>query len=587
MSLRKFAKLIIVSVVLTMVVAACGNGGGGGDDGAAAPPAAGGNGGAAANGEAAAGGERDFVEINMWYAYTWYTPDPWGDDMVSAHWGEMFNIHVNQSNPDANAMEVLMLMVTADDLPDVIWMDRNEQNVQLARMGLFVPINDLVEMVDNNWYNENISATTQAFFEIDGVNYIIPNWARQGPVGVAGFNTGGNDAWMITTAVWEAVGSPELRTFEDLYNYAVLVRDAGLQNSLGHDVLPMVTDDGGSFGNVFVNAIFRSMGGFPDMWWYTIKPDGTFGSNFRNSVFIDAVVEANRWFREGLFPITNFTNSGEEFLATLNTGRAGLMFYDHSQDDTNSFRRILRENDPGNSIELVTFIENGVLYIYPPAGGLPPSRIYDQHGGTLGWNGSFITTSAARPERIFEWLSWLLTPMGSIEMMFGPRGVLWEELDANGFPILLRPPGLMTAEERAEVGTWAWTLAGHANNVDNAKFAANNALPEQYRNWVETMQYEVFTPRRWITDEFALIALQIEPGSDLAIRRQQIGDHFEENFPHVIMAGSEAEARQMMDSMLAFAEALGLAEIETIYNERWVYNSNLQGGSTLRPPGTP
>jgi ABC-type glycerol-3-phosphate transport system substrate-binding protein len=587
----KFRNLLALSLALVMVLAACGNGGGGADDGATAAvdaPAIAAVDGAAADADlAVAAADRDHYRFQMWYAYSWYSPDPWGDCMISAHWGEMFNIHMYQDTPDANEMEVLMLMVTAGDLPDAIWMDRNVQNMQIARLGMFVPVDDMKAMVDNTWYDDNILASTQRFFEIDGVNYIVPNWARQGPIGVQGYAPGGNLAWMITTNVWEAVGSPPLTTFEELFEYAMMVRDAELTNHVGASIIPMLTNDGHSFGTYFINAIYRSMGGVVEQWWFSLLEDGTFGMLLRSDLYRDAVLEANRWHRYGLFPTTNITNTRDEFMANFNTGRGGLVWFDHSTEDAYRWRRILMEDDPGNSIELIVIPDGGRNYIHPPARGLPLSRIYHQHQGTLGWNGTFVTTSAERPYRIFELMTWLLTPMGSIEMMYGPRGHLWEELDANGYPIMLRPPESIAAAERAEIGMWQWTLAGHSNHVDNTKFAVNNAMPIQYQSWVETIQYTLFTPYRVLSDEFALIPLAVEPGTDLAIRRQQMEDHFREMMPQVIMADSADEANRMMDEILAFAEAIGLAEVEAAYNARFEYNVAVQGGSVFRLPGTP
>ena len=581
--------ILTLLLAITMALAACGQGdaANGGDDDVADAPAAVAVDGAAADADiAVAAVEREFYRFHMWYGYSWYVPDPWGQCIITRHWGDMFNIYMEQSSPDANEMEMLMLMVTAGDLPDAIWMDRNVQNMAIARMGLFVPIDDMKAMVDNTWYDDNILPQTQQLFQIDGVNYIIPNWARQGVIGPMGEAPGGNNAWMFTTNIHEAVGSPELRTFEDLFEYAIAVRDAGLTNATGAPVIPMVTNDGASFGMTFVNSIYRSMGGVVDGWWFSILPDGTYGSNFRNPIWRDAALEANRWFREGLFPVTNMTNSYEEFQATLNTGRAGLIFYCHGQDDINGFRRILRESDPGNSIELVIIYEDGVPHLYPPARGLHLSRIYHEHQNTLGWNGTHITTSAEKPERIFEFITWLLTPMGSIEMMYGPRGYEWEELDANGFPIMLRPPATLSVAEITELGVWRWALAGHANHVDNTKFAVNNAMPPEHQVWVELMQYTYFTPFRRLTDEFVLIPVSIEPGTDLAIRRQQMEDHFREMMPQVIMANSAEEAEALLDSILAFAEAIGLEEVEAVYNSRWEYNVALQGGSIFRLPGS-
>ena len=530
-------------------------------------------------------GDREAYTFRFHQSYTWANPAEWGSDVVTAYWRDMFNIDIEWSTPDAIADEVLNLMIIAGDLPCAIWMDRSPMNMDMARQGLFVPIAEMDAMVPYNWYHENIGRMTYDMLAIDGVTYIIPNWARRGEAG--GSSTGGNMAWMITTNVHDAVGNPPLTTFEELFEYAVMVRDAGLTNHAGASIIPMLQDGLGSQGVDFVNAIYRSFGGVVDGWWYGIQQDGTFGSNWDNPLWIEAVLEANRWVRYDLYPVTNLTDVGDQFLANLNQGRGGLIWYDHSQDEGNSFRRILRADDPGNSIELITVQDAGRTWLYPPARGLPASRINPEHHNSLGWNGTFITRQAERPERIFELMTWLLTPMGSIQAMYGPEGHLWEGLDANGFPQMLVPPATLTPMEIEELGLWNWMLAGHSDNVDTIKFAVNNAQPEDYRSWVETIQYSLFTPNLRLTNEFVLLALTIEPLEHLGIQRTLIHDHFLEMIPQILMADSRDEAMTMIEGVRAFAEAQGYDQIMARYRERYEYNLALQGGSIFDPPPMP
>ena len=585
---KKMIFALITAAALGFVLTACG--------GDSAPPAADTAAQDAAPGAQADGGgtavdsvldtDREFVTFRWYFNYDWFTPQPWGEDLTSAYWGEMFQIHANTEAPDAIPMEAMNLMIIADDLPDVIWMERDSHNVEMTRLGLFYSIPELVEMVNNNWYHENVPAATQNFYMVDGVNHVIPNWVRQGVVGELGQATGGNYAWMITTNVYEAVGSPPIVTFEDLYSYAVAVRDAELNTSAGASVIPVLFNGGPNQGQGFVNAIYRSFGGNTTGWadWYGIKPDGeNFGSRWDNWVWREAVLEANRWYREGLFPPTNLTNSNDQFLENFSGGRGGLIMHDHSGDNGDGFRRILRQNDPGNSIELLYNTIDGMHFAFPPARGLPHDAIHSDTHGTLGWNGSFITRHAEHPGRIFELLTWMLTPLGSVEMMFGPQGELWDELTPEGFPILHTFPEALTPEDHERIGIWRWGNHGHSNHVDNAKFAANQMMPEEYRNWVDLMQETILTPRNRLSDEFAVIGLTIDSTEPLGIQRQMIHDFFEEMLPQIILAESEAEAARMFDDVLAFALANGLQEIEARYHERWVYNKEQQGGGIFGP----
>jgi ABC-type glycerol-3-phosphate transport system substrate-binding protein len=443
-------------------------------------------------------------------------------------------------------------------------------------------------MVNNNWYDENVPKATQNHYAAatGGVNYVIPNWVRMGTFGQWGGATGGNESWMINTNVHKAVGSPVLRTLEDLHDYAVAVRNARLTNRAGQPIIPVIFqpgEDRAAAGQYIVEIIFLAYGGINNGWpGYRSIYNGNYGCSFFDPIFRDAVMEANRWFREGLFPATMLSQSMNEFDEILIGGRGGLIYYDHSQEDNKNFRRILQEQDPGNSIEVVFYDTGSRKVLNLPGRGLDPLSIQHQAHGTLGWNTNVITKNAKNPGRIFELLTYLLTPQGSIDWILGPQGVLWDNLDSNGYPIMRRPANSLSAEEYQEIGLWKWDLLGHANNVDNAKFAANAGLPENQRAWVETMQQTLFSPNLRITDEFTNLDVDIDPTSELGIASELIYQKYLELLPQIITASSAAQASALFDQLAAFATANRIREIDAIQDRAWKNNCSLQNGSIYK-----
>jgi len=481
-------------------------------------------------------------EFHVWHGFDGAEFARWGDDETSQHWEEMFNIRIRQSAPEYNAMEALMTMIVTDDLPDAIFMRRDSYALDLANRELLVPISRLEAMVHNTWFADYVGRETQAMLAFEGVNYAIPANARTGAIGTEGASTGGNLAWMVTTNAWQAVGSPIIRTFEDLFDYAMAVRDAGLTNASGRTVFPLLINEGtSSYGAAFVNAIFRAKGGVVDQKGFTITPEGTYGSVLRIPQWFDAVMEANRWYRYGLFSSSNLTRSETEFYTALQTGRGGLVLHDFSADNKNHFRDRLRDYEPGNSIELIIVHDGGRAYLFPPALGLPPSRIYHEHHVTFGENALFITTAAERPERIFEFFTWLLTPMGTAEMLEAPQ----------------------------------WNFLNPITHMDRYRFA-------HQQSWATDAQARFATPRLRLTNEFVGIATAIPEMDPLYANLQQINARFNEALPAAIFASTQEEAQWHLAELLDFAENLNLADIEYMFNERWVYNKEMQRGSIFR-----
>jgi hypothetical protein len=284
-------------------------------------------------------------------------------------------------------------------------------------------------------------------------------------------------------------------------------------------------------------------------------------------------MEVNKWYREGLYPETQFSDDGDMFQEKLTDNRSALVYYDMSQDQANSFRKILMETFPGNSY-FVIGEDAGKggnpkpTDVYPPSAGV--TKVYADAKETVGWNVHGITPNAKNPQRIFDFLSYMLTWQGSVEGMYGPEGDYWNGMDANRTPNLAYPESQMTKAETDRLGYWKWTFCNLADPIDMCKFAVNRAAPADQKDWVITMQSDVLSPIMFCTDEMVNFNVMIDPLSDLGISKDSMWrNEIEVRMPLVMTAASADEASKLYDELLAILEAGGLKEIEDIYDAKW------------------
>lgn len=511
-------------------------------------------------------------EFDAYYSYQG-SVKPWGEDAASKYMNEKFNIKVNYSCPEADADSKLNLMISSDDLPDVIILDRNANWLKLINLGKLVDINTL--KYEGCSFDEDILESTQKLLSVNGGLYGIPNWARKGA-------TGGNMSWMVNHDVYEQLGSPELKTLEDLHQFMLDAKDKGVKTSDDQSIFPWLPrqDDNGFYT---VSAIYRSYGhpNLIDTYWSQADNDVKLAVYDDN--YIAALKIANQWYKEGLFPETTYTDSNDQFVEKLSNGRAAITYYDFSQDDTNHFRTLLQEKD-GNTYDLLGW-ELKDSPIYPAADGV--DYVYGEEGGTVGWNVNCITTKAENPQRIFDLYSWMLTKDGSINMMYGPEGGLWEGKDDEGNPILKKPEEELTSDEKNAAGCWFWSQPAHSDNVDLTKYAVNEQQPEESRSWVISIQDHVFTPedsihpavpgQKFLTDENANLSLEIDPTEDLGMARQAIADECKMRIPQIIMASDDATFDKLVQDLKDFAESNQVHDIEKIYTDKRASNIELQG----------
>lgn len=577
--LKALAAVMAASMILT--VAGCGGGGSSSTaesstssktESSAAESTDGGDASSEVTGSSGPDDTTEPYEFDAYYSYQG-SVKPWGEDAASKYMNEKFNIKVNYSCPEADADSKLNLMISSDDLPDVIILDRNANWLKLISLGKLVDINTL--KYEGCSFDEDILESTQKLLSVNGGLYGIPNWARKGA-------TGGNMSWMVNHDVYEQLGSPELKTLEDLHQFMLDAKEKGVKTSDDQSIFPWLPrqDDNGFYT---VSAIYRSYGNpnLIDTYWSQADNDVKLAVYDDN--YIAALKIANQWYKEGLFPETTYTDSNDQFVEKLSNGRAAITYYDFSQDDTNHFRTLLQEKD-GNTYDFLGW-ELKDSPIYPAADGV--DYVYGEEGGTVGWNVNCITTKAENPQRIFDLYTWMLTKDGSINMMYGPEGGLWEGKDDEGNPILKKPEEELTSDEKNAAGCWFWSQPAHSDNVDLTKYAVNEQQPEGSRSWVISIQDHVFTPedsihpaipgQKFLTDENTGLSLEIDPTEDLGMARQAITDECKMRIPQIIMASDDATFDKLVQDLKDFAESNQVHDIEKIYTDKRASNIELQG----------
>lgn len=308
--LKALAAVMAASMILT--VAGCGGGGNSSTAGSstssktessAAESTGGDDASSEVTGSSGPDDTTEHYEFDAYYSYQG-SVKPWGEDAASKYMNEKFNITVNYSCPEADADSRLNLMISSDDLPDVIIMDRNANWQKLISLGKLVDINTL--RYEGCSFDEDILESSQKLLSVNGGLYGIPNWARKGA-------TGGNASWMVNHDVYEQLGSPELKTLEDLHQFMLDAKDKGVKTSDGQSIFPWLPrqDDNG-FNTV--SAIYRSYGNpnLVDTYWSQADNDiklAVFDDNY-----VSALKIANQWFREGLFPETIYTDSNDQYV---------------------------------------------------------------------------------------------------------------------------------------------------------------------------------------------------------------------------------------------------------------------------------
>ncbi len=527
----------------------------------------------------------EHYDFTIYANFDWFSVKTWGQDAASQYLSDKFNVGVTWTKPDSDANAKLRTMVAGDELPEVICMQPGPLLNEIARGGYLQEITPF--MYEGNTFVQDIPEQARELCSIDGKEYYIPVWPHSQA-------TGGNYVWIVNTATYEAAGSPALNTLEDIHNYLLKVKELNPTSYSGAQVYPWTQNPDAS-GFRVIEPIYRSMGNPGLAATYYTQQDGKIEIGINNENYIKALEVANQWYNEGLFPADEFTWNGDQYLEVLTNAQSGMLWYDASQDDTNNFRRKVRESTDGKtSYEIVGYAPNyagGALSefpLYPPAEGVDIT--YGDECGTVGWKGYMITKNATNGQRIFDLFSFMLTKDGSINMMYGPEGGLWEGLDENGNPNLKKPQSEITSAELDAAGAWFWPHPASSDNVDLTKFAVNDKEEPENRNWVVDYQGHAITygydgvrmGQKFLTDQTQMLDVELDSTSDAAIAKTQIEDQLKASLPQIIMAPDKASFDSQVKALQDAVNGLENGHV-AIMQARFDKNVETQGYNAYDP----
>lgn len=595
MSKRILALLLALALVVS-VFAACGDSGNSSSSGGNSSTAS------TESGDASSAGEDEGEPSNVstgpddtsehyaftcyWY-YEWATLKEWGGDAVSKYWADKFNVDVEFSMPDADPDSKLNIMLTGGDLPDSMILDRGRVLNSVARAGALQEIEQF--MYPGCSFETDVSEIAKELQKVDGKLYGIPNWPR----GEGAVATGGNYGWIINTDTYKKVGSPKLETMDDLHDYCVKVKEANLTSYTGQSIIPFATTNTNN-GFYVYQQFYRSLGARNLVEQYFTQENSKLEICVREPLFVEALKMANQWYNEGLWSSEEFTDDGPMWEEKMTNGRPALMFYDFSQDDSNNFRRITREKSNGEvSYEVLGDPNSEITKDFPmwPKANKDVKVCYGDENGTVGWNVNVITTSAERPQRIFDLFTYLISEEGTREVCYGPEGGLWEGTDENGIPQLTKPYADITSDEMNAVGAWLWTQPASSDWMDSIKFAVNAQQDPDKRNWVVSIQSDLFSQSRenphegtkFITDQNTGLPNLIDPQTDEGIQLKAIQDELQVRLPQILMAKDEAEFNKLLEEAVQTVESNNIDGILAIWQEQYDKNIELQGFDAYDP----
>lgn len=455
-------------------------------------------------------------------------------------------VKIQIQQPTGNPDEKLNLMLTSNDLPDIVLMDRRSDIVnKYISAGALVPLNDLIDQ-----YGPNI---TQMYGDVlnksrykDGKNYYLNNWYGMDPEPGWGFNMrmdvlkelGYGDKAEQGESFTQDEFVDLLKKFKEKYP------EVG-----GKPSIPLTLN--GEYGATNVGT-FQGMYGMKTYY----EQDGSLQLNVYHPRYLEMMKFINSLQTQGLLDkewAVNKTQIYEQKAASERVFAVG------GGTPTEPNRLLRQQNGEDTDKQFYMFKVT--------APGVDPSRTTYGPRSSLGWDAIGMTTANKHPVETIKLMDFLVSEEGQYLLQWGLEGTHWDMKDGKHTP---RPEVLQGFRDNwneysKETGIRKWTwFIKNGNGSDGTPY---DLAAKYQRDKVSAHSLISMKDSTWDTAVFD--NLGPEGGTPDALVEQKIKDIVDKGFTSMVYAESADQVEQLYNEMLSNLKANSVDKIQQIYTEHY------------------
>ncbi|MCL2352314.1 MAG: extracellular solute-binding protein [Firmicutes bacterium] len=352
------------------------------------------------------------------------------------------NIQVKWDFPTGDGNDKLSLLLASGDYPEVV-LGPNDVNLNtMISEGIAIPLDDLINQYGAD-YLKSMGSILDMTRSSDGHIYSLARGYGDIPAGSTppGFGSG----FIVREDAYEGIGSPPIKTLDDIYNILVQFSQKYPTNYKGDSVWPL-----GGYVQTWQNGIqtlLEAAGMENDIWYVN---NGQIQYWVRSPQALDVIKFYNKCYREGLLDPEAFTSDRATWTTNkVATARTLSYFGGWWMTWTTQNDYVAAGIPDGDKMTFVPY-----AFAATASQQQKPKLVPINRRG----NASVVVTTACKnPEAVMQLCNYLATPEGNFMVQNGVEGIMWDMV--NNKPVM----------KQAFIDRW---LAGESDE----KFAAETGL---------------------------------------------------------------------------------------------------------------
>jgi len=367
-----------------------------------------------------AGWKSDTSPITFdWYLnFAWF-PNKWGVDPTSQYVTKKTGVNLNLIVPAGNENEKLNAMIAANQLPDFITLGWWEEGVKkMVEGGLVESLTDLANEYDPYFFKVADGAKLSWYAQPDGKTYVYPN-SGSSPKDFQEYGSQfiSNQTFVVRKDMYEAIGSPDMRTPEGFLN-ALKAAKEKFPEVNGQPLIPIGFHEFGDVGNSSLMDASQDTSMLSSFLALPREKDGKLYDRISDPEFVRWMKVLRQANQDGLISKDVFVDKRAQMEEKIAQGRYFAMLYQRT--DFAAQQNVLYANDPNSVYIAVDGPANEKLD--PPTLAGP---------AISGWTVTLISKNVKNKERAIKFLSYLLSEEGQKDLYLGEKGVSYDTIDGK------------------------------------------------------------------------------------------------------------------------------------------------------------
>ena len=402
-----------------------------------------------------------------WYVNeTWYSC-PEGN-LAHELIKEKTGIDINFIVPVGDAKQKLNTMIASNSLPDIVTLGWYEQSVpQLETDDYVYALSDLADKYDPYFWDVTSPDIVNWYKSANGKLYAYPCNGNT-PADTEKYNVVSNRSFLVRKDIYEAIGSPDMRTPEGFLNALKAAKEKYPKVDNGLPLIPFASTPFNSTGNTGFEDILLEFLAVPreqNGQYFDIKC-GNPSPDYIN--WLKTFRKANEM---GLIPTDAYVDDRTKIEEKIQQGRYFALQYQWKDA----------------MIPLGQLYANKPEQIYISVDG-PANAAKDAPKlsvpGYSGWEVTMITKNCKNPERAIAFMSWGWSDEGQKTLYLGKEGVTYDMVD--GKPVIkpevntMKNSDMATFKQKYNTYGEIWMFNSSMMNI----WEPDPGMPfNQYREW--------------------------------------------------------------------------------------------------------